>query len=89
MVDQAKQEKVLIDAQPMAQNGRTRQLLKSIRARLRGDHGGVSTIAGIAILTIGVVAAAATVVTVMQSHAESVPGPDATQTGGGTGTGGN
>ena len=45
--------------------------------RFRRDEGGVSVIAGIAALTIGVLAAASIVVAVMVDHANAVPGPGA------------
>ena len=43
--------------------------------RWRADGGGVSTIAAMAALTIGVLAAAGIVVGVMMDHARAVPGP--------------
>ena len=44
--------------------------------RLAEDRGGVSVIAGMAAMTIGVLAAAGIVVGVMMDHARSVPGPN-------------
>ncbi len=46
--------------------------------RLAEDRGGVSVIAGMAAMTIGVLAAAGIVVGVMMDHARSVPGPNGT-----------
>lgn len=43
---------------------------------LADDRGGVSVIAGMAALTIGVLAAAGIVVGVMMDHARAVPGPN-------------
>ncbi len=56
-----------------------REARKTLHTTLRemvGDEtGSVSTIAGIAALTIGVLAAAAIVVGVMTDHANAIPGP--------------
>lgn len=53
--------------------------IQTVRRRLQpilsGEAGSVSTIAGIAALTIGVLAAAVIVVDVMTDHANAIPGP--------------
>ncbi|MGI9597049.1 MAG: hypothetical protein ACR2QK_12870 [Acidimicrobiales bacterium] len=48
------------------------------RVAVGDDRGGVSVIAGMAAMTIGVLAAAGIVVGVMMDHARSVPGPSGT-----------
>lgn len=47
----------------------------AIRRAVDDERGGVSAIAGMAAMTIGVLAAAGIVVGVMMDHARAVPGP--------------
>ena len=48
-----------------------------LRAHLADERGGVSTIAGIAALTVAVLAAAGVVASVMMDHANAIPAPGA------------
>lgn len=52
-----------------------RRVSGAIRGAVGDDRGGVSAIAGMAAMTIGVLAAAGIVVGVMMDHARAVPGP--------------
>jgi len=63
------------DAQGAPEVGAIRAAIEHLKAGFGDDHGGVSTIAGIAVLTVGVMVAAALVVDTMMSHAEAVPEP--------------
>lgn len=88
MVEQIGLRTEVINARAMDGGGRIRTSIQRLKARFGDDQGGVSTIAGIAVLTIGVVFAAGLVVATMRNHAESVPEPGDTvsdPTGGGTG----
>lgn len=66
--------KPIVSSQTQLQKTR-KTLQTTLRLMVSDETGSVSTIAGIAALTIGVLAAAAIVVGVMTDHANAIPGP--------------